>query len=322
MSKYKFEIVKYLYKNKEYVSGQQIAETLNCSRVTVKKVIDQLKSEGFEIDSQSNKGHKIIKTPTNWHQDIIDIEISNLQFLRKAFVHHQVDSTQLLAKKLVNDHDDHFIVLSDEQTNGRGRFKREWSSLKGKGLWMTLVLRPNIPIQKMATFNLFISLAIQQVIEEHYGLNSKIKWPNDIYINDKKVCGFLTEMIADTDGINAIICGIGINLNQDSEDFKIANQERATSLKIESNQQIDAYPFITRLLVDIEERYHQFLNYSFEEIKETYKCKSMIWDRKLTYTEGKKRIVGRAVDIQDNGFLTVISDDGALHQFMSADIEI
>lgn len=322
MSKYKYEVINYLYKNDEYLSGQHIAETLNCSRVTVKKVIDQLKKEGFEIESQTNKGYKISKLPSMWQQDIVNIEIKNNQLLNQAFVQPQVDSTQILAKSLVTNHEGNFIVLSDEQTQGRGRFNREWSSIKGKGLWMTVVLRPDISIQKMATFNLFISLAIQEVMEEFYGVPSKIKWPNDIYINNKKVCGFLTEMIADTDGVNAIICGIGINLNQTQQDFDNVNQTRATSLNIESKKKIDPYPFLTQLLHAIETKYEQFLNVPFSDIKEVYKSKSMIWDKALIYTQGNKRIKGRAIDIQDNGFLTVISEDGELNEFMSADIEI
>ncbi|MGO1759274.1 MAG: biotin operon repressor, partial [Mammaliicoccus vitulinus] len=167
MSKYKHEIVNYLYRNDEYLSGQHIAETLNCSRVTVKKVIDQLRKEGFEIESISNKGYKIAKIPTTWQEDIVNIELKDNLLLNRAIVQTQVDSTQILAKAHVNDTDNHFIVLSDEQTKGRGRFNREWSSLKSKGLWMSVVLRPDIPIQKMSTFNLFISLAIQEVIEQH-----------------------------------------------------------------------------------------------------------------------------------------------------------
>ncbi|MDO0956129.1 biotin--[acetyl-CoA-carboxylase] ligase [Mammaliicoccus sciuri] len=322
MSKYKREIIKYLYQNNEYLSGQHIAETLNCSRVTVKKVIDQLRKEGFEIESISNKGYKISEIPTTWQEDIVNITLQDQSILNHAIVQTQVDSTQLLAKSGVNDIEHDFIVLSDEQTNGRGRFQREWSSLKSKGLWMSVVLRPDIPIQRMSTFNLFISLAIQEVIEQHYGIQSKIKWPNDIYIGDKKVCGFLTEMIADTDGVNAIICGIGINLNQTQVDFDQAGQSRATSLKIENEQSIESYRFLKLLIEAIELRYDQFLELPFSDIKELYKSKSMIWDKKLTYTEGKKQVFGRAIDIQDNGFLTVISDDGQLHQFMSADIEI
>ncbi|MEB7656782.1 biotin--[acetyl-CoA-carboxylase] ligase [Mammaliicoccus vitulinus] len=322
MSKYKHEIVNYLYRNDEYLSGQHIAETLNCSRVTVKKVIDQLRKEGFEIESISNKGYKIAKIPTTWQEDIVNIELKDNLLLNRAIVQTQVDSTQILAKAHVNDTDNHFIVLSDEQTKGRGRFNREWSSLKSKGLWMSVVLRPDIPIQKMSTFNLFISLAIQEVIEQHYHIQCKIKWPNDIYIGNKKVCGFLTEMIADTDGVNAIICGIGINLNQTQEEFDKVNQSRATSLNIVNGKPIEPYQFLSVLIKAIEQRYDQFLNLPFSEIKELYKSKSMIWNKTLTYTEGNKQIVGRAIDIQDNGFLTVISEDGDLHQFMSADIEI
>ncbi|GGI39824.1 biotin--[acetyl-CoA-carboxylase] ligase [Mammaliicoccus stepanovicii] len=322
MSKFKSEIIKCLYKNDEYISGQYIAEKLNCSRVTIKKVIDQLKHEGFNIESQTNKGYKITQLPPLWQQEIVNIELSKQKILNKAYVQPQVDSTQLLARSIINEEHDDFVVLSDEQTKGRGRFNREWSSIKGKGLWMSIVLKPHIPIHKMSTFNLFISLAIQEVVEKHYQINSKIKWPNDIYVGEQKLCGFLTEMIADTDGVNAIICGIGFNLNQTREEFDKVGQHRATSLLIEHGSTIDPYQFLKYLIEAIEKRYNQFLVSPFSEIKDTYKSKSMIWNRTLNYTEGNKKVKGRAIDIQDNGFLTVISEDGEIYQFMSADIDI
>ena len=142
--------------------------------------------------------------------------------------------------------------MSDEQTKGRGRFNRHWSSSKGHGLWMSVVLRPNVAFSMISKFNLFIALGIRDAIQHFSQDEVKVKWPNDIYIDNGKVCGFLTEMVANNDGIEAIICGIGINLTQQLEDFDESIRHRATSIQLHDKNKLDRYQFLERLLQEIE----------------------------------------------------------------------
>ena len=135
------------------------------------------------------------------------------------------------------------IILSDEQTKGRGRFNRNWASSNGKGLWMSLVLRPNVPFSMIPKFNLFVALGIRDAIQSFTNDKVEIKWPNDIYIADKKYV-VLTEMIANYDSIDAIICGIGINLNHSDSDFSDDIKQRATSIRLHSNNKINRYSFL------------------------------------------------------------------------------
>lgn len=323
MSKYSQDVVKMLYEHQsEYISGQYIANQLNISRAAVKKVIDQLKADGCDIDSINHKGHKLNASPNRWYRGIINKALESNHLVSKIEVYDSVESTQTIAKQSLVDNQYTMLILSDEQTKGRGRFNRNWSSSKGKGLWMSVVLRPNVSFAMIPKFNLFIALGIRDAIQAFSKDKVEIKWPNDIYINDKKVCGFLTEMVANADAVEAIICGIGINLNHQEEDFSDIIRHRATSIRLHHSEEINRYQFLKRLIEEIEKRYHQFLNSSFETIRDEYIRTSNIWHRKLTFTESGEQFIGEAIDIDNDGFLIVKDEDNQMRRLISADIDI
>lgn len=322
MSKYLDQILELLTDARpDYISGQTIAEQLNVSRMTVKKTVDQLKAEGFSIDSIHNKGHQLKALPQAWHKGVLTSIFKHQSFINQFQTYPSVDSTQQVAKKAILNDDRTMLILSDEQTAGKGRFKRVWQSSKGKGLWMSLVLRPDIPFSMLTTFNLFMSLAISEAIQSYSPAKVEIKWPNDIYIEGQKVCGFLTEMVANADGIEAVICGIGINLNHDVEDFDEALQQTATSVKLHYGKNINRYDFLEQLMQRIEVRYQQFLTEPFTTIKDEYIQRSNIWNKQLRFTEGKQQFYGNVMEIDDQGFLLVVDRDGDFYRLMSADIE-
>ena len=212
------------------------------------------------------------------------------------------------------------IILSDEQTKGRGRFNRNWASSKGKGLWMSLVLRPNVPFSMIPKFNLFVALGIRDAIQSFTNDKVEIKWPNDIYIVIKSMW-FLTEMIANYDSIDAIICGIGINLNHSDSDFSDDIKQRATSIRLHSNNKINRYSFL-------KSSFHQsktiftILTKPFTEIRNEYIEASNIWQRQLRFTENDKQFIGEAIDIDNDGFLIVRDENNDVRRLISADIDI
>ncbi len=323
MSKYSKDVIQILYTNQsEYISGQFIAEHLSISRTAVKKVIDQLKQEGCEIESINHKGHRLIELPDKWYSGIVEPLIDEQKMFDHVEVKAQVDSTQLLAKQKLVGNSNTFLILSDEQTKGKGRFNRPWDSSRGKGLWMSLVLRPNVPFEMITKFNLFMALGIRDTMQQFSNEKVTIKWPNDIYIEGKKACGFLTEMVANSDGIEAVICGIGINMNHLPEDFHGELQSKATSLRIHANQKIHRYHLLEQLINQIERRYHQFLSQPFSTIRHEYIEASNIWNRTLKFTENGQQFQGEAIDIDEHGYLIVIDEQQTQHKLMSADIEL
>ncbi|NWK85368.1 biotin--[acetyl-CoA-carboxylase] ligase [Staphylococcus sp. GSSP0090] len=323
MSKYSKAVVNILYQyESEYISGQFIAEQLSISRTAVKKVIDQLKTDGCQIESINHKGHRLIQLPDKWYEGIVMPIFQSQHLFDHVEIFNQVDSTQLLAKQRLVGNTDSFLILSDEQTKGKGRFNRPWASTKGKGLWMSIVLRPDVPFDMITKFNLFMALGIRDAIQKFVSSEVSIKWPNDIYINNQKVCGFLTEMVANSDGIEAVICGIGINMNQESTDFTGELAQKATSMRIHTQDKVNRYDFLQVLITQIEERYRQFIKEPFSTIRDEYIAASNIWHKQLRFTENNTQFKGEAIDIDDNGFLIVLDENNQQHQLMSADIEL
>lgn len=323
MSKYSQDVVRMLYENQpNYISGQFIADQLNISRAGVKKIIDQLKNDGCDIESVNHKGHQLNAVPDQWYSGIVQPIVKDFDSIDQIEVYNSVDSTQTKAKKALVGNKSSFLILSDEQTEGRGRFNRNWSSSKGKGLWMSLVLRPNVPFAMIPKFNLFIALGIRDAIQQFSNDRVAIKWPNDIYIGKKKICGFLTEMVANYDAIEAIICGIGINMNHVEDDFNDEIRHIATSMRLHADDKINRYDFLKILLYEINKRYKQFLEQPFEKIREEYIAATNMWNRQLRFTENGHQFIGEAFDIDQDGFLLVKDDEGNLHRLMSADIDL
>ena len=154
MSKYSKDVVQMLYQHQpDYISGQFIAEQLSISRTAVKKVIDQLKLEGCQIESVNHKGHRLIQLPDKWYSGIVLPMLKAQNVFDHVEILESVNSTQLLAKQKLVGNTNTFLILSDEQTQGKGRFNRPWSSSKGKGLWMSIVLRPDVPFEMITKFN-------------------------------------------------------------------------------------------------------------------------------------------------------------------------
>ena len=322
MSKTTDTILAILYQHRDtYVSGQTIASSLNISRTAVKKHIDTLKSDGCAIESVNHRGHRLCALPDKWYPALVTLATTSTLF-DQIHVLDRCPSTQQIAKQNLIGNQDSWLIMSNVQTAGHGRFKRPWASAEGKGLWASIVLRPNVPFSMITHFNLFIALGIRDAIQHFVDDPVTVKWPNDIYIHDKKICGFLTEMVANNDGIEAIICGIGINMTQPADAFKSDLLQHATSMQLHRETPLNRYDFLQYLLECIKVRYEAFLTEPFSTIKETYQSVSNIWNRKLKFTENEKQFIGEAIEINDQGYLIVRDQEGVIHQLMSADIEL
>ncbi|MBF7017095.1 biotin--[acetyl-CoA-carboxylase] ligase [Staphylococcus durrellii] len=323
MSKYSQSVIHILYQHQlEYVSGQYIAEQLNISRTSVKKIIDQLKNEGCNIESINHRGHRLITLPDKWYKGIVIPLIQEQRLFDNIEVYETINSTQLQAKQQLVGNKESFLILSDEQTQGKGRFNRPWTSAKSKGLWMSIVLRPEVAFSMITKFNLFMALGIRDAIQQFSNDTVTVKWPNDIYIEGRKVCGFLTEMVANSDGIEAVICGIGINMNHHANDFIEELKDKATSIALHSEEKVNRYQFLKSLVTNIEYRYAQFNTHSFEAIRDEYIKASNIWGKELKFTENNVQFNGKAIDIDKEGFLIVKDNSGETKKLMSADIEL
>ncbi|WP_433958601.1 biotin--[acetyl-CoA-carboxylase] ligase [Cytobacillus horneckiae] len=307
----------------EYLSGQAIADVLGCSRTAVWKHIESLRKEGFELEAVRRKGYRIIGTPDKVIADEISLGLKTEDFGRSIHYEEVVETTQKVAHRLANEGaKEGTIVVAEEQSNGRGRMDRKWVSPKYTGIWLSIILRPNLPPHKAPQLTLIAAVSVVQAIEEVTGLSPEIKWPNDVLLNGKKITGILTEMQADADRIASIIMGIGINVNQSKEDYPPELQDKATSLAIEKGQKISRAELIQALLLKLENLYKIYIEKGFHPIKLLWESYAVSIGKYITARTLTGAIAGKAIGITDEGVLLLEDGEGKLHHIYSADIEI
>ena len=218
----------------EFISGEELSKKLGISRAAIWKHMKALKEEGYNIESVNRKGYRLIEDP----EDLLTYQnISHkleTKIMGNNIVHFEtIDSTNDYAKKVASQEPEGTVIISEEQTKGKGRIGRQWHSKSKEGIWMSIILKPNMIPQKAPFITLIAGASIAKVLND-LGVQANIKWPNDIIINNKKVAGILTELSAEIDRINYIILGIGINVK--TMEFSQEISEIATSLYKEGHK--------------------------------------------------------------------------------------
>lgn len=305
----------------EYISGEKISEELGITRAGIWKHIKSLKESGYVIESISNRGYKLISTP-----DIIDgneiLPLLTTKYMGKNFIHYdKVDSTNVECRKECNNNPiEGTVIVAEEQASGKGRLGRSWVSPKGTGIWMSIVLTPKIsPI--MAPRSTLIGAAAVYTALKDMGIPVGVKWPNDIIINGKKICGILTEMNAEIERINYVIMGIGINVNMDS--FPEELKEKATSLKIELGNEIDRKKLVAAILNNLENYYDDFKNTGdISRVIEICREGSLLINKEVRLINGNDEVICTVLDIDEDGELIVRYKDGTLGRVMSGEVSV
>ncbi|HJV16267.1 MAG TPA: biotin--[acetyl-CoA-carboxylase] ligase [Bacillales bacterium] len=306
-----------------YLSGQTLADLIGCSRTAVWKHMEELRKEGFQLEAVRRKGYRIVKTPERITADEIRLGLKTNFIGKNIHYEDRVESTQKIAHQLANeDVPEGTVVIAEEQISGRGRMERSWHSPKYTGIWMSLILRPNIPLQKAPQLTLLTAVSVVQAIEDLTELHPEIKWPNDILINGKKITGILTELQAESDRIHSIIIGIGINVNQRITDFPLDLQNTATSIMIEKGSEISRASLIKSIFTQFEKMYLLYLAEGFLPIKLLWESYATSIGKQLKARTLTKTIEGKALGITDDGVLRIQDSEGKIHQVYSADIEL
>ncbi|WP_044336372.1 biotin--[acetyl-CoA-carboxylase] ligase [Rossellomorea aquimaris] len=309
--------------DQEFLSGQALADIAGCSRTAIWKHIEELRKEGFVLEAVRKKGYRIIETPDSVTESKIRLGLQTKTLGRVIHYEESVQSTQRIAHVLAGDGAaEGTLVVADEQTAGRGRLMREWHSSKGTGIWMSLILKPLLPPQKAPQFTLITAVAVVQAIEEVTDLHPQIKWPNDILIDGKKVTGILTELQAESDKINSIIIGIGMNVNHTREHFPDELQTIATSLAIEQGNTLSRSEMVQKVLERIEALYSIYMKEGFTPIKLLWESYAISIGKKIRARTINGTIEGKALGITDEGVLKIEDSTGTVHQIYSADIEV
>jgi len=306
-----------------FVSGQKLSEYIGCSRTAVWKHIEDLRKEGYELEAVRRLGYRITKKPNKISDNEIKIGLKTRKMGHHVHFEETVTSTQKIAQTLANEGaEEGTIVVAEQQTNGRGRMARQWYSPSGTGIWMSLIIRPNIAVQATPQLTLLTAVAIVQAIEEITPLKPDIKWPNDILINGKKLVGILTELQAEADRVHSIIIGTGINVNQSITDFPEELHHVATSIHLETDKQWDRAQLIQEILLKFENLYSLYLAQGFRPIKLLWEGYAVSLQKPITARTINGTVEGKAIGINDAGVLLIQTSDGSVKQIYSADIEL
>lgn len=316
------KVLEELYNNKgSYVSGEVLRNKFGVSRTAIWKHINALKAEGYNIETASRKGYTLLEMEDKLLPKEIEMLLSGKAIGHEIIYFDSIGSTNSYAKKEANKLKDGTVILSEEQTTGRGRRGREWSSPKGTGIWMSLVLKPNIPPTEGVRMTQIAAAAVCKSIRQMTSLDALIKWPNDIVVNGKKICGILTEMAGELNEIRYIVVGIGINVNTSSFSDELKNV--ATSLLIESNSKIDRKKLVVNILENFETLYNAYINGSgFDEALNIVKKYSAILGKEIKIVQGNRETIAKAIDIDREGLLLVEMKDGTRELISSGEISI
>ncbi|MED4581374.1 biotin--[acetyl-CoA-carboxylase] ligase [Brevibacillus choshinensis] len=305
----------------QFISGEELSQTCGCSRTAVWKHIEELRKDGYEFEAVRKSGYRLLVAPDRLSAAEITAGLNTQRIGQQVIAHDEVQSTQPLAHEAAaRGAEEGTLVLAEQQTGGKGRLGRQWHSPKGTGIWMSLIIRPAIPLPKTPQMTLLTAVSVARTIREETGLPVKIKWPNDIFIGDKKVCGILTELNAESDRVNYLVIGIGVNANSVAEDFPQELAEIATSLRIESGEQVKRVRFIQQFCRFFEEEYDYFLQNGFERVKAEWEANSYTIGRWVNVQTISQKLEGRAIALDDEGVLMVQDQAGDIHKVYSADV--
>ena len=318
----KAEILKMLRESQDYVSGQQLCEQFQVSRTAVWKVIKQLQEEGYEVEAVRNRGYRLSSVPDILSREEIVSQMDTAWAGKNVYYFAETDSTNIQAKRLGDQQALHgTLVAAGQQSAGKGRRGRTWESPADQNIYMSLLLRPEIIPVKAPMLTLVMAYAAAMAIRECTNLDVQIKWPNDLVINGKKICGILTEMSTEIDYINYVVIGIGINANL--EEFPGALAETATSLRMETGCRIRRSPLIASILRWFEQAYSEFMKTEdLSGIREAYDALLVNCGREVRVLEPKGEWKAEALGINDAGELIVRKADGSETAIYAGEVSV
>ena len=288
-----------------FLSGEVLASELSVTRAAVWKAVKALREEGFEIISEKNQGYCLSPICNRLSREGIEAVLSKQGFQAEVLVYDSVDSTQDIGKRLASEHrTDYGLVTADTQVKGRGRYGKSFYSPSGTGIYMSLVIRVDKPIESFLSITTATAVALCRVIERHSHKKPEIKWVNDVWIDGRKAAGILTEAVSDLESglLSYVVIGIGMNLS--TADFPPELKDIAFSI---DDMDIGRSPLIGEIGAEV---FTVSSEPDSSELFSEYKSRSLILGRDIWWMQSGKRYTGRAVDINRQGNLIVDTEKG------------
>jgi BirA family biotin operon repressor/biotin-[acetyl-CoA-carboxylase] ligase len=305
----------------EYLSAGVLSQRLRVSSGFIRQQMSELRKQGYEIESHPHLGYRLISSPDLLLSQEIRHGLKTATMARQVLSYRRVRSTNEVALQIAhNGAPEGTLVVAESQTAGKGRLGRIWHSPPGVGLWVSLVLRPHMESSKVFQLAICGALAVAEALYQRTHLPVRVKWPNDVLIRGKKLAGVLTETQADGDLVQLVVLGMGINVNQDVDDFPEDLRNTATSVRAELGRPISRLNLLQDVLVQFEERYQKFQEGGLRPFLERWRQLSWVLNRKVKVQVGGRLFSGLAVDIEDTGALVLEEASGKRQRLLAGDV--
>lgn len=318
----KSKIIALLRENDQYISGQELCEKFGVSRTAVWKAIGQLKKEGYHIEAVQNKGYHLVSVPNLLSREEILSRMKTKVMGREVRYLGQTGSTNQDAKRFAEEGAiEGTMVVADCQKSGRGRRGRNWISPPGENIYLSLLLRPKFSPDKASMLTLVAALSVAQAIFAETELKSEIKWPNDLVLEQKKICGILTEMTLEAEYIQSVVIGIGINVGQ--KQFPEEIKDTATSLELILGKKVVRASLIAQIMKCFERNYEIFQKeLSLVSLKTEYEELLINKGKEVCVLDPRGEYRGIAKGITDTGELLVELEDGTKKEVYAGEVSV
>lgn len=306
------------------MSGAELSQELGISRAAIWARIEELRKLGYEIEASPVLGYRLVSSPDVLHADDLLARLGKTKVVgRDIRVFEQTTSTNDVVEKLARDGvKEGVVVFAESQTKGRGRLGREWTSPTRKGLWFSILLRPELRPQETTQLTVAAATALWRAIHEETGLSPEIKWPNDILIRGKKVVGILTELSAEVDRVKHVTVGIGVDVNLAANEFSVELRKIATSLRIESGSPVSRPDLATTTLRELDRDYARVCAGKFAEVADEWEEHCTTIGQRIVVTMGDRKLRGRAESLDDDGALLLRTEHGRLERIIGGDVTL
>jgi BirA family biotin operon repressor/biotin-[acetyl-CoA-carboxylase] ligase len=302
------------------VPGPKIASEIGVTRSTVWMYIEKLRALGVEIKGHTASGYQLQKLPDILAPSLIRPELGENQIGHRIVHYFRTDSTNNVALELAAQGAEHgTVVVAEEQTAGRGRLGRDWYSEKSSGIYASIILRPPLAPAAASVLTLLAGVAVHQAVRSTTGLPVDIRWPNDLLINGKKVCGILTEMSAELDRLHAVVLGIGLNVNH--REMPANLKQIATSLRMEGRKIYSRAQILAALLKELEKKYRLLLEEGSAAIAQAWAAASSYAEgKRVRVLSGSDEFAATTAGLEPNGALRIRREDGREESLVSGEI--
>lgn len=307
----------------EFISGEEICKSLNVTRTAIWKHIQTLRESGYEIEARPRAGYSLTAVPDRLYPSEILAGLPTRFLGREIYYFDTLSTTNDKAKELAYlGTPEGTIVVAEEQTGGKGRLGRHWCTPKYRGILVSMVLYPPVLPLEANQATMLSAVAVALAIERKTGLKTGIKWPNDLLVGGKKICGILTELGAEMVKINYLVIGIGINTNQDTIDFPVELRGVATSLKNELKRKVNRVRLLQAMLAEFELWYQVWLEQGFAPILARWKDLSVSLNCPVRISTPNDHWDGWAEDVDKDGALLLRLPGGVLKKVVSGEVSL